>query len=94
MPKTHASLSGVATVPYFAERRITEEMPDMTPDKLMTIKEAGDYLGRSASSITNFLDRGVLTTILDTEDRTAHLKPRRLVIRAEVEALKVKLQSP
>ncbi len=93
MAQTNATLPEEVTMPYYIEERRRVEAPDLTPDQLMTITEAAAELGTSASGINNLLGQGRLTTVFDTTDRTAFLRPRRLVLRREVEALKKEVES-
>jgi hypothetical protein len=87
MAQTNASLSEGEGMPYYIEERRRVEAPELTADQLMTITEAAEALSTSASGVNNLLGQGRLTTVFDTTDRTAFLRPRRLVLRREVEAL-------
>lgn len=80
-------------MPYFIEKRTRVEAPDLTAEQLMTISEAAEFLGTSSSGINNLLGQGRLTTVFDTSDRTAFMRPRRLVLREEVENLKREVES-
>lgn len=59
--------------------------PVPVTEQLITISEAAVFLGTSASGINNLLGQGRFTTVYDTSDRSAFMRPRRLVLRDEVE---------
>lgn len=76
---------------YKIERRVLEDAPHLSDADVITIAEASRELGISHSAVNNLLVQERLTTVLNTKDRTAYLRPRRLVLKAEVERLKVEL---
>jgi hypothetical protein len=76
---------------YKIERRILEDAPHLSDDDVITIAEAARELGVSHSAVNNLLVQERLTTVLNTKDRTAYLRPRRLVLKVEVERLKIDL---
>lgn len=76
---------------YKIERRILEDAPLITEDDVITMAEAAKVLGISHSAVNNLMVQGRLTTVIDTSDRTAYLRPRRLVFKEEVLKLKSQL---
>lgn len=77
-----------AGMAYKIERRILEDAPSLRASEVMTLAEAARVLGLSHSAVNNLMIQERLTTVLDTGRRTAYLRPRRLVLKKEVEALK------
>lgn len=59
---------------------------------LITIKEASDILGVTLSTVSYYVRTGKLTGI-DSDQRTAHRKTRKLVDRSEVLRLKAEQQA-
>ena len=76
---------------YKIERRVLEDAPHISGADVMTIAEAARELTISHSAVNNLLVQERLTTVLNTKDRTAYLRPRRLVLKEEVEKLKLEL---
>jgi hypothetical protein len=73
---------------YKKEKRTLEDAPGVSHDDVMSMTDAAKFLGVSVNSIDSHMNRGTLTTIIDETGRTAYGKVRRLVIRAEIEAMK------
>lgn len=65
------------------------EAPDVRRRDLVSIAAAAELLGTSIASVNQYLYRGRLTTIVDdAAPPTAHKRARRMLLRAEVEALR------
>lgn len=78
-------------VAYKIERRVLEDAPDITEADVISIAEAARVLGVSHSAINNLLVQERLTTVVDTKGRTAFLRPRRVILKVEIEQLKSEL---
>lgn len=73
---------------YKVEVRMLRDAPEITHDDVMGLSEAAKQLGIIIPSLDSILCRGDLTTVIDEGYRTARGKPRRLVLRSEIEQLK------
>lgn len=66
---------------------------ELTDDDVMTIAAAAVYLGVTGQSISYYLKNKTLTTITKPGKQTARRKPKRYVLRSEVESLKLKFSA-
>lgn len=69
---------------------INGQPAELTDDDIMTIAEAGRYLGVTGQTVSYYIDSNQLTPVLQPGKQTARRKPRRWVLRSETEALKQK----
>jgi hypothetical protein len=67
---------------------VEEDAPHLTPDDVMGMQEAADYIGISVWNLRNMLDKGQLTTVINGERETPRGTPRRYVLRSEAEKLR------
>lgn len=88
----HPSAIQGVIMAFKIERRVLENAPNIKKGDVMTMAEAAQMLGVSHSAVNNLMIRQRLTTVVDTGNRTAYLRLRRLVLRSEVEKLKAELQ--
>ena len=66
-------------------RRAADEPADLQDNEVVTISAAAKILGTSQQNVTNALDRGAFTTVINPQAANPQ-KGRRLLLRAEVEA--------
>jgi len=66
----------------------------LADDDVMTIAEAGRYLGVTGQSISYYIQTSTLTAVTKPGKQTARRKPKRYVLRSEAEALKLKFTLP
>ena len=73
---------------YQIARTVYEDAPHLQPEDVLTLAEAAKLLGVSVQAVAQALDRGALTTVIDPDAPSR--QGRRLVLRAEVEAMAAK----
>jgi len=69
---------------YQVEERVMKDV-DLSPEDVLTVAEAAERLGVSVQAVSQRLNRGNLTTVLNP--RANPRQGRRLLLRSEVEAL-------
>lgn len=69
---------------------INGQPTELTDGDIMTIAEAGRLLGVTGQNVAYYIDSYQLTPVLSPGKQTARRKPKRWVLRSEVEALKQK----
>lgn len=67
--------------------RVQREQVELPDEAVISMKEAAQLLGVTVQGIASALNRGAFTTVLNPNSRTAFGRPRRFVLRSEVEAL-------
>jgi hypothetical protein len=67
---------------------------ELTDNDVMTIAEAGRYLGVTGQSISYYIQTSTLTAVTSPGKQTSRRKPKRWVLRSEVETLKLKFTLP
>jgi hypothetical protein len=76
---------------YLIEKVIQDEV-EADPDNLVTIRQASDLLNLAVQTISTMADAGRLTILIDPAAKKR--QARRLLLRAEVEALARARQDP
>lgn len=66
---------------------ITEEAPHISKEDLISLSEAAELLGITVQAITGKMLRGELVAILDPSFITAYKRPRRYVLKKDIERL-------
>jgi len=69
---------------YQVEERVMKDV-NLSPEDVLTVAEAAERLGVSVQAVSQRLNRGNLTTVLNP--RANPRQGRRLLLRSEVEAL-------
>lgn len=69
---------------------INGQPTELADDDIMTIADAAKYLAVTGQTVAYYLDKKQLTPVLVSGKQTARRKPKRWVLRSEVEALKQK----
>jgi hypothetical protein len=69
---------------------INGQPTELTDDDIMTIAQAGRLLAVTGQTVAYYIDSNQLTPVLLPGKQTARRKPKRWVLRSEVEALKQK----
>jgi len=69
---------------YQVEERVVREV-ELSPKDVLTVAEAAEWLGVSVQAVSQRLNRGNLTTVLNP--KANQRQGRRLLLRSEVEAL-------
>jgi len=69
--------------------KVQREQAELPDEAVISMKEAARLLGMTIQGVASALNRGAFTTVIDPDSRsrTAFGRPRRFVLRSEVEAL-------